>query len=271
MLIPAIDLINGEVVRLYQGDYAQKTSYQTSAAERQACYAQAGAKVMHFVDLDGAKDSTKRQLALLKTLVNHPSMIIQVGGGVRSKQDVEDLLALGADRVVIGSLAIKEPQRVREWLVEFGGEKIVLALDVKIDEQGNKTLPTHGWIKDSGVNLEELLDDYLAAGLIHVLCTDISKDGTLSGSNVGMYRELCSQYPSIQWQASGGIGSLADIEALKPTGVSGVILGRSLLEGKFTLDEALAIWPNDFNSGDFVQSNVSQNCTSQSNATQGAQ
>lgn len=244
MMIPAIDLINGEVVRLFQGDYQQKTNYQFTAKERQNLYAQAGATVMHFVDLDGAKDSNKRQLALLKTLVKHDRMIIQVGGGVRCKEDVQQLLDLGADRVVIGSLAIKEPDLVRTWLVEFGGEKIVLALDVKIDAKGNKTLPTHGWIKDSGVNLETLLDDYIAAGLIHVLCTDISKDGTLSGSNVDMYQELCQLYPSIKWQASGGIGSLDDIKALIPTGVDGVILGRSLLEGKFTLEEAIACWPS---------------------------
>lgn len=244
MMIPAIDLINGEVVRLFQGDYQQKTNYQTTAKERQDSYAKSGATVMHFVDLDGAKDSDKRQLTLLKTLVNHDSMIIQVGGGVRCKEDVQQLLDLGANRVVIGSLAIKEPNLVRTWLTEFGGERIVLALDVKIDAAGNKTLPTHGWIKDSGVNLESLLDDYIAAGLIHVLCTDISKDGTLAGSNVDMYQELCQQYPQIKWQASGGIGSLADIKALIPTGVDGVILGRSLLEGKFTLEEAIACWPN---------------------------
>jgi len=244
MMIPAIDLINGEVVRLFQGDYQQKTNYQTTAKDRQDSYAQSGATVMHFVDLDGAKDSDKRQLSLLKTLVKHESMIIQVGGGVRCKEDVEQLLALGANRVVIGSLAIKEPDLVRSWISEFGGESIVLALDVKIDANGNKTLPTHGWVKDSGVNLESLLDDYIAVGLIHVLCTDISKDGTLTGSNVEMYRELCQQYPNIKWQASGGIGSLADITALIPTGVDGVILGRSLLEGKFTLEEAIACWPN---------------------------
>lgn len=244
MMIPAIDLINGEVVRLFQGDYQQKTNYQYTAKDRQNAYASAGATVMHFVDLDGAKDSDKRQLSLLKTLVNHDSMIIQVGGGVRCKEDVQQLLDLGADRVVIGSLAIKEPNLVSTWLSEFGGERIVLALDVKIDAAGNKTLPTHGWIKDSGVNLESLLDDYIAAGLIHVLCTDISKDGTLTGSNVAMYSELCQQYPQIKWQASGGIGSLDDIKALIPTGVDGVILGRSLLEGKFTLEEAIACWPN---------------------------
>ena len=152
MMIPAIDLIDGQVVRLYQGDYQQKTNYVYTAKERQDLYAQAGATVMHFVDLDGAKDSTKRQLTLLKTLVNHETMTIQVGGGVRCKEDVEQLLAVGADRVVIGSLAIKQPELVADWIKEFGGEKIVLALDVKIDEKGNKTLPTHGWIKDSGVN-----------------------------------------------------------------------------------------------------------------------
>ena len=244
MMIPAIDLIDGKVVRLYQGDYQQKTNYQDSAKQRQDLYANAGATAMHFVDLDGAKNSNERQLDLLSTLVKHPTMTIQVGGGVRNKKDVEQLLELGADRVVIGSLAIKHPELVRQWLIEFGGEKIVLALDVKIDQDGNKTLPTHGWIEDSGVNLESLLDDYIAAGLIHVLCTDISKDGTLSGSNVQMYSELCANYPQIQWQASGGIGCLDDIKALIPTGVSGVILGRSLLEGKFTLEEAIACWPN---------------------------
>lgn len=243
MMIPAIDLINGEVVRLFQGDYQQKTNYQYTAKERQNSYAASGATVMHFVDLDGAKDSEKRQLTVLKTLVKHDTMTIQVGGGVRCIEDVQQLLDLGADRVVIGSLAIKEPTLVQTWIKQFGGEHIVLALDVKIDQQGNKTLPTHGWIKDSGVNLESLLDDYIAAGLIHVLCTDISKDGTLQGSNVAMYSELCQQYPNIKWQASGGIGSLDDIKALIPTGVDGVILGRSLLEGKFTLEEAIACWP----------------------------
>jgi len=197
MMIPAIDLINGEVVRLYQGDYEQKTNYKYTVQDRQKAYASAGAKVMHFVDLDGAKDSTKRQLSTLKTVVNHTDMTIQVGGGIRCQSDVEQLLGLGADRVVIGSLAIKHPALVIEWLKTYGGDKIVLALDIKIDAQGNKTLPTHGWIKDSGVNLEDLLADYIHAGIKHILCTDISKDGTLSGSNVDLYTELCQKYPSV--------------------------------------------------------------------------
>lgn len=244
MMIPAIDLINGEVVRLYQGDYQQKTNYNYTVQERQQAYFEAGATVMHFVDLDGAKDSTKRQLATLKTVVDHPEMITQVGGGVRSEQDVIELLELGANRVVIGSLAIKEPALVASWVEKYGSDKIVLALDIKIDADGKKTLPTHGWIKDSGVVLEELLAAYQNVGIKHVLCTDISKDGTLTGTNVGLYQELCQAYPDIHWQASGGIGSLEDIKALIPTGVAGVILGRSLLEGKFTLEEAIACWPN---------------------------
>ena len=244
MMIPAIDLINGQVVRLFQGDYQQKTQYKYSPKNRQQIYSDAGATVMHFVDLDGAKDSTKRQLTTLKTLMNHPNMIIQVGGGIRCEEDVKQLLNLGADRVVIGSLAIKQPELVTQWLKTYGCEKIVLALDIRIDEQGNKQLPTHGWIEDSGINLEDLLAKYQGAGIKHVLCTDISKDGTLTGTNVELYRELCSKYPDIEWQASGGIGSLDDIKALIPTGVSGVILGRSLLEGKFTLEEAISCWPN---------------------------
>ena len=245
MMIPAIDLIDGNVVRLYQGDYAQKTQYQYTVQDRQQLYARAGATVMHFVDLDGAKDSTKRQLNTLKTVVNHPSMIIQVGGGIRCEEDVKQLLALGADRVVIGSLAIKQPSLVAQWLTKYGGDKIVLALDIKIDADGNKTLPTHGWIEDSGINLEALLSQYEDVGIKHVLCTDISKDGTLSGTNVNLYEELCQKYPNIEWQASGGIGSIEDIKALIPTGVSGVILGRSLLEGKFSLEQAIDCWPND--------------------------
>lgn len=244
MMIPAIDLIDGQVVRLFQGDYDKQTNYQYTPQERQQAYCDAGAQVMHFVDLDGAKDSAKRQLSTLKHLVNNPNMIIQVGGGVRCEQDVVELLKLGADRVVIGSLAIKQPALVASWIQQYGREKIVLALDIKIDETGKKTLPTHGWIKDSGVVLEDLLAMYDDAGIKHVLCTDISKDGTLTGTNVQLYQELCTAYPDIAWQASGGIGSIEDIKALIPTGVSGVILGRSLLEGKFTLEEAIACWPS---------------------------
>jgi phosphoribosylformimino-5-aminoimidazole carboxamide ribotide isomerase len=244
MIIPAIDLIQGKVVRLYQGDYAQTTEYQLDPVEVVKDYARQGARILHIVDLTGAKDPSLRQIPLIKSMVATGLMAFQAGGGVRSKQDVIDLLAAGVDRVVIGSLAVSEQALVADWFVEFGAEKIVLALDVNIDENNNKFVATHGWQQNSGVSIDSLIAHYSSVGLIHVLCTDISKDGTLKGANNDLYKELVAQYPDIVWQASGGIGSLSDINALKPTHVQGVILGRALLEGKFTLKEAIACWQN---------------------------
>lgn len=242
MIIPAIDLIEGKVVRLFQGDYAQTTEYKLEPIEVVKDYASQGADILHIVDLTGAKYPDKRQIALIKKMVATNLMLFQSGGGIRTKKDVADLIDAGIDRVVIGSLAVSKQQMVAEWFVEFGPEKIVLALDVNIDETGNKYVATHGWQENSGVSIEELLHHYSQVGLKHVLCTDISKDGTLTGANNRLYKELVDQFPDIEWQASGGIGALSDIEALKPTKVQSVILGRALLEGKFTLTEAISCW-----------------------------
>jgi phosphoribosylformimino-5-aminoimidazole carboxamide ribotide isomerase len=160
----------------------------------------------------------------------------------RSEDDVKQLLDIGVARVVIGSLAVKQPELIKSWLKTYGSERIVLALDVNIDSDGNKFIATHGWQENSGVALDALLEDLLDAGAKHVLCTDISRDGTLQGANKELYAEMSAQFPDVAWQASGGIGSLNDIDVLKPTGVSGVILGRALLEGKFTLKEAITCW-----------------------------
>jgi phosphoribosylformimino-5-aminoimidazole carboxamide ribotide isomerase len=244
VIIPAIDLIDGNVVRLYQGRYDNSTEYDFNPLSLRNQYAQAGAQWLHIVDLSGAKDASKRQLTLLSELMTAAPLHIQVGGGVRSEQDVVDLLDAGAGRVVIGSLAIRQPELVQSWVRKYGGEQIVLALDVAINSNGEKTLPSHGWIEQSNITLEQVLEGYISAGAKHVLCTDISKDGTLTGSNVALYQQLAASYPQIQWQASGGIGQLDDIRALIGSGVAGVILGRSLLEGKFTLEEAIACWQN---------------------------
>ncbi len=242
MLIPAIDLIEGKVVRLYQGDYAQKTEYKLNPVDVVKDYASQGAEILHIVDLTGAKDPTKRQIPLIKDMVATGLMRFQAGGGVRCEQDLSDLLNAGVERVVIGSLAVSNTDLVTSWFEKYGADKIVLALDVNIDDKGNKYVATHGWQEDSGVSIDELISVYSRVGLKHVLCTDISRDGTLQGSNHVLYQELVAQYPNIEWQASGGIGSLNDINALKPSKVQGVILGRSLLEGKFTLTEAIACW-----------------------------
>jgi phosphoribosylformimino-5-aminoimidazole carboxamide ribotide isomerase len=244
MIIPAIDLIDGKVVRLYQGDYEQTTEYTVDPISVVNQYADDGAQWLHIVDLTGAKDTSKRQLSLISDMVATKRMKFQSGGGVRTKSDVEGLLKAGVERVVIGSLAVTQPEVVEQWMVEFGPEHIVLALDINIDDEGNKFVATHGWQKDSGVSIESLIQRYSKVGLRHVLCTDISRDGTLQGANDSLYAEVAALFPDVQWQASGGIGNLNDIEVLKPTKVAGVILGRALLEGKFTVKEAITCWEN---------------------------
>ncbi|MEJ2762624.1 1-(5-phosphoribosyl)-5-[(5-phosphoribosylamino)methylideneamino]imidazole-4-carboxamide isomerase [Photobacterium sp. MCCC 1A19761] len=242
MIIPALDLIDGQVVRLFQGDYGQVTEYKVDPAEQFRHYHQAGANWLHLVDLTGAKDTSARQLDLIRALLQSTPANIQIGGGVRTEQDVADLLDAGAQRVVIGSTAVKQPALVKSWMAKYDPEHIVLALDVNIDEAGNRHVAVSGWQEDSGVTIEALLEDFLTVGLKHVLCTDISRDGTLAGSNVDLYIDLCARYPQIDFQSSGGIGSLDDIAALKGSGVAGVIVGRALLDGKFSAEQAFQCW-----------------------------
>ncbi|EFE0639740.1 1-(5-phosphoribosyl)-5-[(5-phosphoribosylamino)methylideneamino]imidazole-4-carboxamide isomerase [Escherichia coli] len=244
MIIPALDLIDGTVVRLHQGDYGKQRDYGNDPLPRLQDYAAQGAEVLHLVDLTGAKDPAKRQIPLIKTLVAGVNVPVQVGGGVRSEEDVATLLEAGVARVVVGSTAVKSPEMVKGWLERFGADALVLALDVRIDEQGNKQVAVSGWQENSGVSLEQLVETYLPVGLKHVLCTDISRDGTLAGSNVSLYEEVCARYPQVAFQSSGGIGDINDVAALRGTGVRGVIVGRALLEGKFTVKEAIACWQN---------------------------
>jgi len=169
---------------------------------------------------------------------------VQVGGGIRSRDDVAALLAAGAARVVVGSTAVKDPEEVQQWFREFGAEAIVLALDVRIDANNRKEVAISGWQEAAGVTLEEVIEQYQPFGLKHVLCTDISRDGTLSGSNVALYQDVAARYPEVSFQSSGGIGSLDDIAALRGSGARGVIVGRALLENKFTVAEAISCWQN---------------------------
>lgn len=244
MIIPALDLIDGKVVRLHQGDYGQQRDYGNDPLPRLQDYQQQGGEVLHLVDLTGAKDPAARQIPLLRKLLAGVSVPVQVGGGIRSEDDVAALLEAGASRVVIGSTAVRQPDVVKQWFTRFGADALVLALDVRIAADGRKNIAVSGWQEDSGVTLEQIVDEFLPYGLKHVLCTDISRDGTLSGSNVALYQEVCARYPQVAFQSSGGIGSLEDIAALRGSGVQGVIVGRALLEGKFTVKEAIACWQN---------------------------
>ncbi|MGP6489260.1 1-(5-phosphoribosyl)-5-[(5-phosphoribosylamino)methylideneamino]imidazole-4-carboxamide isomerase [Duffyella gerundensis] len=244
MIIPALDLIEGKVVRLHQGDYGQQRDYGSDPLPRLQDYERQGAQLLHLVDLTGAKDPAARQIVLLKTLIAGVSVPVQVGGGIRSRDDVAALLAAGAARVVVGSTAVKDPEEVQQWFREFGAEAIVLALDVRIDANNRKEVAISGWQEAAGVTLEEVIEQYQPFGLKHVLCTDISRDGTLSGSNVALYQDVAARYPEVSFQSSGGIGSLDDIAALRGSGARGVIVGRALLENKFTVAEAISCWQN---------------------------
>ncbi|WP_395490629.1 1-(5-phosphoribosyl)-5-[(5-phosphoribosylamino)methylideneamino]imidazole-4-carboxamide isomerase [Cedecea davisae] len=244
MIIPALDLIDGKVVRLHQGDYGQQRDYGSDPLPRLQDYQAQGAQVLHLVDLTGAKDPAARQIPLLQKLLAGVTVPVQVGGGVRTEQDVEALLEAGAARVVVGSTAVKSPELVQGWFKRFGADALVLALDVRIDAAGNKQVAVSGWQETSGTTLEQLVEQFLPFGLKHVLCTDISRDGTLAGSNVELYQEVCARFPQVAFQASGGIGGIDDIAALRGSGVKGVIVGRALLEGKFNVTEAISCWQN---------------------------
>lgn len=244
MIIPALDLIDGNVVRLHQGDYGQQRDYGNDPRSRLQDYQQQGAQVLHLVDLTGAKDPAARQIPLLRQLLAGVNVPVQVGGGIRNEQDVSALLEAGATRVVIGSTAVKQPQLVQGWFERYGTEAMVLALDVRIDADGTKRVAISGWQENSDATLEQVVEQFLPYGLKHVLCTDISRDGTLAGSNVALYQEISQRYPQIDFQASGGIGNLDDIAQLRGSGVKGVIVGRALLEGKFSVEEAIACWQN---------------------------
>lgn len=245
MIIPAIDLIDGCVVRLHQGDYGARRDYGEDPLARLQRYQASGAQLLHIVDLTGAKDPKARQIPLLRKLLGSLSIPVQTGGGIRSADDVRSLLDAGAARVVVGSAAVKRTDEVAGWMKTFGADKLVLALDVRINQAGNAEVAVSGWQENSGVLMDDLIRAFEPAGLQYVLTTDISKDGTLAGPNTALYAKLAQTFPNIDFQASGGIGSLDDIRAVSHTGAAGVIVGRALLEGKFTLEEAIECWPNE--------------------------
>lgn len=245
MIIPAIDLIDGCVVRLHQGNYGARRDYGEDPLVRLQRYQASGAQLLHIVDLTGAKDPKARQIPLLRELLGSLSIPVQTGGGIRSADDVRSLLDAGAARVVVGSAAVKRTDEVAGWMKFFGADKLVLALDVRINKAGNAEVAVSGWQENSGVLMDDLIRAFEPSGLRYVLTTDISKDGTLAGPNTALYAKLAQTFPNIDFQASGGIGSLDDIRAVSHTGAAGVIVGRALLEGKFTLEEAIECWPNE--------------------------
>lgn len=240
LVYPAIDVRDGRVVRLRQGDYAQETRYAGLPQSVAGDYANAGSVWLHLVDLDAAKAGGYTLLPLLSELKAETGLLIQTGGGVRNQADVEAILAAGADRVVIGSLSVRDPALVIGWLQHFGNDRITVALDARQAADGRWQLPTAGWTRDSDAQLEPLLRRYADAGLQHLLCTDIDRDGMLSGPNLDLYRHIQGLAPGVKLQASGGIRDVADIAAAREVGCAGAILGKALLDGRLALADSLA-------------------------------
>jgi phosphoribosylformimino-5-aminoimidazole carboxamide ribotide isomerase len=237
-VIPAIDLRAGQVVRLRQGDYAQQTTYASNPLELAERYAAEGAQWLHVVDLDGARSGNLDNLGVIEAMAR-VGLNVQAGGGVRERDDLARLYQAGVARVVLGSVAIRDPELVASWLAEFGAERLTLALDTRrVDDRW--ALPSAGWTELEARTLDELVPWYAARGARHLLCTDIDRDGMLAGFNLALYRHLADSAPSLAVQASGGVRSLDDIRAAREAGAAGVILGRALLEGRFSLSEALA-------------------------------
>ena len=237
IIYPAIDLIAGEVVRLHKGDFAQKTTYGTDPVAVARAYADAGASWLHLVDLDGAKNPANRQTGLISQIIDGSGLKVQTGGGIRSRDDVEALLAAGASRVVIGSLAVRDQQAVSEMMVDLGPEAICLAADV-VRQDGAFMIAVSGWQEASSLTLSGFIEGFMPCGLRHVLCTDIDRDGTLTGPNKALYDTMKADFPAIQLQASGGVKGIEDLDGL---GTDGVIIGRAIYEGKIDLKAALAL------------------------------
>lgn len=230
-LIPAIDLRNGCVVRLRQGDFRTETRYRKTPEQLLRQYVRAGARRVHVVDLEAARLGKAGDAGLLRTLAARSPVRIQAGGGVRRPDDVARFLDAGVERVVTGSIAVRSPAKLAAWIRRFGQDRIVAALDVRIGDDEIPRLATHGWQRATRLSLWEVVARLEQAGLKHALCTDIARDGAMVGPNVGLYRECAKRFPKLAWQASGGIRNVADLRALARIRVSAAISGKALLEG----------------------------------------
>lgn len=242
-LIPSIDLRGGRCVRLLRGAFDAETRYDLDPVDLLDRYADLGAAWLHVVDLDGARDGTPANLALIARLAAHGRMRIQAGGGLRSPQAIEAMIGAGVDRVVLGSAAVEEPQLAHAALERRGPEGLCLAIDVRVDETCVPRVRTRGWVREHQLSLWDLLRPFAQAGLEHVLCTDVELDGALRGPNLDLYREAVAAFPAIRWQASGGVRDAADLARLAATGVAAAISGKALLEGRMQPEELRPFLP----------------------------
>lgn len=231
-IIPAIDIMGGECVRLTQGDFARKTVYSADPVETAISFEAAGVTRLHMVDLDGAKSGRPRNLAVLGRVASRTDLIIDYGGGLRSEADVRSVLDAGAAVANVGSFAIREPDVFLRWIEKFGGERILLGADVR---EGK--IAIDGWQTDTRIPVSEVLDRFVPRGVSSVFVTDIGRDGAMAGPSTGLYREILGAFPNLRLIASGGVASIGDVRRLERAGCSGVIVGKAIYEGRISLED----------------------------------
>lgn len=243
-LIPAIDLKEGRCVRLFKGDFAAETVYSNDPASILERYRALGARRVHVVDLDGARDGNQPNRDIIVRLAAERGVRLQVGGGLRTLDRIRQLLDAGVERAVIGSVAVTAPDEVAQWMTQIDPRRIVLAFDVRLDAGGVPMLTTHGWVKTSEVVLWKAVEKFMSSGLKHVLCTDVARDGAMTGPNCGLYAEAVRRFPEVQWQASGGIANAGDLASLRECGVAAAISGKAMLENTISAQELRPFLPN---------------------------
>lgn len=231
-LIPAIDLIDGCCVRLTQGDYADRKVYGQNPVDMAKMYADCGVARLHVVDLDGAKAKEPCNLRVLERLANETSLDIEWGGGIKSSDALRSAIDAGANRVICGSVAVDNSELFASWLQEYGADHIILGADVR-----GRNVATHGWLKETEVTIDSIIEQFHPFGLKQLICTDISKDGMLQGPNFPLYVELKEKYPMVNTTLSGGISSMADIDKAASLGLHSVIIGKAIYEGRITLND----------------------------------
>jgi len=238
-IIPAIDLQNGRCVRLTQGDFDAPTIYSAEPMVQAQTFADLGATWLHIVDLDGARAGAPRQFDLIGEIARTTGLSVQVGGGIRDEYAAEQLFNAGVARIIIGSLAVKEPARVSGWMRSFGPSRIVPAFDIKFDAAGEPEVLTNGWQSGSGQSLWRILNLYAGTGIATVLCTDVGRDGMLQGPNLELYASLRRRWPELGILASGGVANDGDLSVLAAMGLAGVVVGKAIYEGRIDLAVAL--------------------------------
>ena len=231
-IIPAIDIIDGKCVRLKQGDYTQKKVYNENPLDVARSFEAAGLTHLHLVDLDGAKAGKVTSWSVVEQIVKGTNLQVDFGGGIKTTEEIKKLLTIGVKQVNVGSIAIREPHKISEWLTQFGSDSIILSADVK-----DEIISINGWQENASISVMTFLKDYVQKGIVHVTCTDIGTDGMLTGPNVELYKKILLSFPTLHLIASGGVSSIDDLRELKQIGADGAIVGKAIYEGKISLDD----------------------------------